>query len=163
MSEWKSGWLEEKSNKSYFSLYLYKHYCTQTHMVLWVGITLHSGMTNRLIMSSNTVWVRFQLMFRSLNKLMCEFGKLTLMPASFSIFSFYISTFLPLQWVSMRKVCTYNKHKITITHRDTTHESHTTSSSIKTNKTTHFFLADNSHLTGTLKNLSDCLKCASAS
>jgi len=48
----------------------------------------------------------------------------------------------------MREVCTYNKHKITIKHTDITHESHTTSFSIKTNKITPFFLSDNSHLTG---------------
>ena len=79
-----------RCNKSYFSRYLYKHYCTQTHMVFWVGITLLSGMTNRIIMLSNTVWVRFQLMFRSLNKLMCGFGKLTLKPASFSLFFLFL-------------------------------------------------------------------------
>jgi len=48
----------------------------------------------------------------------------------------------------MRRVCTYNKHKITIIHTDITHESHTTSSSIKTNKIIPFFLGDNPYLTG---------------
>jgi len=124
-----------------------------------VGIAILTGMTNRLIMSSNTVWVRFQLMLRSLNKLMCGFGKLTLMPASFSIFSFYISIFLPLQWVSRRGIRTYSKHKIIMTHKDMVHESPNT---FLSNATKTWFISNGRKLAYRWDSDRSTISCANA-
>ena len=65
----------------------HKQYCTHTH-TCWDRSPLWDD--ERLTMSSNTVWVRPQLTFRSLNKLMWGFGKLTLKPASFSLFFLFL-------------------------------------------------------------------------
>jgi len=97
-------------------------------------------------MSSNAVWVRPRPMFRLINKLMCRFGKLTLTPAFLSLYLLFLyfyfsSSSMSVNSQSLHIQQTQNNDYIT-------HESNTTSSSLKTNKITPFFLGDNSHLTG---------------
>ena len=118
-------------------------------MVSWVGITLLSGMTNRLTMSSNTVWVRPQLMFGSLNKLMWGFGKLTLKPASFSLFFLFLYFYFSSSSMSV------NARSFHIQHTQNNDETHWYYTRItydfilnKNKQNNPFFSSKNLHLTG---------------
>jgi len=62
---------------------------TNTHGLLGWDHTPHWD-EERLIVSSNAVWVRPRPMFRSINKLVCRFGKLTLMPAFLPLYLLFL-------------------------------------------------------------------------
>ena len=81
---------ESHIHKLYFPLYNNKNYTRNTtHSHTRWDRNPHWN-DERLIMSSNTVWVRPQLMFTSINKLIWRFGNLTLMPASFSLYLLFL-------------------------------------------------------------------------
>jgi len=83
---------------------------TMSHTHTHVGIAALTCEDERLTMSSTKVLLRSQNL---INHNMRWFGNLTLMPASFYLYLLFLYSFLLLQWVSMREICTYKNHSIT--------------------------------------------------
>jgi len=121
----------------------HKQYCTHTH-TCWDRSSHWDE--ERLIMSSTTVWIRSQLL---INKLMCRFGNLTLIPASFSLYLLFLyfsfsSSSMSVNAQSLHMQQTQNNNDI---HR---YDSRFTQYIfLKYNKRMIYYsLGDNSHHTG---------------